>query len=276
MNFGRDFRMTIDRWIALGACVAAFISAIAAFFVVWQSSLQRKLAYKPQIVFKPLLFKYQLNTTKADIFNQIIFLEADNTTPHRTNCLVNIGLGTAIDVSVVWDYDSQKIVNLLNEAFKKEGGNKKITTYANAISIDVPTNGSDRYNYSRENKSDRIDYIPSYSQSKNPVHVVIPHTYFSLNCALLIYSLNFLSRMDKSASIITLHLTYSDIGGVQYKQVYEVRTSFHYSQSEDEYTTMYGQITFTKKREGLPKAGLTKIRKSYADFIAEHDFNKNR
>lgn len=268
--------MTIDRWIALGACIAAVISAIAAFFVVWQSSLQRKLAYKPQIVFKPLSFKYQLNTVKSDIFNKIIFLDTDNTTPHRTDCLVNIGLGTAVDVSINWNYDSQKLVNILNEAFKKEGMDKKITVYKNAISLDAPTNGADRYSYSRENNSDKIDYILSYSQNKNPVYVVIPHTYFSLNCALLIYSLRLLSRMDRSTSIITLHLKYFDIGGVQYDHEYEVRTSFNNSVSEDDNTTMYGQITFAKKRQRMPMAGLTKIRKSYADFINEHDYNKNK
>jgi hypothetical protein len=57
---------------------------------------------------------------------------------------------------------------------------------------------------------------------------------------------------------------------------YEVRTSFNNSVSEDENTTMYGQITFAKKRQRMPMAGLTKIRKSYADFINEHDYNKNR
>ena len=270
--------MTIDRWIALGACIATFTSAIAAFFVVWQSSLQRKLAYKPQIIFKPLFFKYQLNTAKADIFNKIIFLDTDNTTPHRTDCLVNIGLGTAVDVSISWNYDAKKIVNLLNEAFQKEGGNKKLTAYENLICLDVPTNtnGCDRYSYSRENDSDKIDYILSYSQNKNPVHVVIPHTYFSLNCALLMYSLSLLSRMNRTTSIITLHIKYFDIGGVQYNHEYEVRTSFNHSETKDEHTTMYGQITFVKKSERVPMVGLKKIRKSYADFISEHDFNKNK
>jgi hypothetical protein len=268
--------MTIDRWIALGACIAAFFSAIAACLVVWQSSLQRKLAYKPQIILKPLSFKYQISTVKTDIFNKIIFLDTDNTIPHKTDCLVNIGLGTAVDLSINWEYDSKKLATLLNEAFNKEAKGKKLTVYNNAISLDVPTNDFDRYSYSRENNSDKIDYVLPYNQIKNPVHVIIPHTYFSLNCALLIYSLKFLSTMQKSTSIITLHIKYLDIGGVQYNHEYEVKTSYHYSQCDGGNTTMFGQITFTKKHHRLTMTGLTKIRKSYADFMNEHDFNKNR
>ena len=267
--------MTIDRWIALGACIAAFISAIAAFFVVVLSGIQRKLAYKPQLMFKPLPFKYQLNNKKADIFNKIIFLDSDNTVPDKTNLVANIGLGTAIDVSVNWSYDPELIVKKLNSALDEDGRGITLSVYKNAIALDVPTNTPFRYDTSRIKMDDKIDYILPYNQDKNQVSILIPHAYFSIICALLIYSLKSTTRMDKSASIIGLHVKYYDIGGVPYNQIYDVKTNFHYSRSDEEYTTMYGQITFTKKHLRKTIAGLAKIRKSYVNFMNEHDFNKN-
>ena len=66
-----------------------------------------------------------------------------------------------------------------------------------------------------------------------------------------------------------------DIGGVLYNQLFEAVAEFNYSTTENEQTTLYGQLTFTKKRYGKTKEVLTRLRKSYADFMNEYDFNKN-
>lgn len=268
--------MTVDRWIALGACIAAFISAIAAFFVVAQSSLQRKLAYKPHINFKPLHFKYEANLNKHDILNPVTFTNIDSAPKNKSKCAVNIGLGTAIDVSIEWIHDSNKIVELLNEIFSKVDDGTKITTEKSIIVMDVPNDDENRYRHGRDLKSDNIDYILPYNQHPHPTDIIFPLTYLSLNCALIIYSLNILKVMNCSMSTTSLIVQHRDIGGVLYKHEYDVKIKFEKSYTKNGVVKLYGQVMFSQKQGSKTAIGLARIRKSYADFMSEHNPNKNR
>lgn len=267
--------MTPDRLIALVAAIAALVSAIAALMVVGQASLQRKLSYKPQIVFKPQSFTYKLNNNKNDIFNRVHLKRSSNTHLNKSNIAINIGLGAALDVVIHWDYEYQKSVDTINSYFSKLEKSTKISLYINELIIDNedPEIG---YQFASRYGEDFHDYILSSNQNPASTDILIPFPCISLNCAILIYSLNAEGKINRDLPKLTLAISYKDIGGSKFKEEYDIEVDFYNIVNNGDDILMNGKIIFNKIgiKEKTVK-GLEGIRKRYAELINENDFNKN-
>ncbi|MBJ9352893.1 hypothetical protein GHT41_04315 [Citrobacter koseri] len=269
--------MTIDKWIALGACIAAFISAIAALMAVKQASRQRKLSYKPQVLFKPQYFTYQINNQTKDILDQVEFDDCKNPKSTKREIVVNIGLGAALNVNIEWSYQFDSAINLLNKYFSSLNYQMKMSSFANGIELYNSYSETKRMFLMNRNK-DKLDYILSYNQNPNPTEVTIPYPALSLSCAIIIYSLKSESRIFKEAPKLTVKVKYNDIGGVFYTEEYLAKVDFStIHEKENDSLVMYGSLSFEKNNTtNKTIRRLQSIRKSYADFMNEHDFNKNR
>ncbi|MEG0716107.1 MAG: hypothetical protein RR962_18500 [Hafnia sp.] len=267
--------MTPDRVIALVAAIAALVSAIAALMVVGQASLQRKLSYKPQVVFNPQSFTYKLKNNKNDIFNRIHLKRSNNTHLNKSNLAINIGLGAALDVVIHWEYEYQKSVDTINSYFSKLERPAKISLYDNEITIDNadPEIG---YQFASRYGEDTHDYILSFNQNPAPTEILVPFPCISLNCAILIYSLSAEGKVNRDLPKLTLTISYKDIGGSKFKEEYDIEVDFYNIVNNDDDILMNGKIIFNKIgiKEKTAK-GLEGIRKRYAEFINEKDFNKN-
>ena len=267
--------MTPDRLIALVAAIAALVSAIAALMVVGQASLQRKLSYKPQVVFNPQSFTYKLNNNKNDIFNRIHLKRSNNTHLNKSNIAINIGLGAALDVVIHWEYEYQKSIDTINSYFSKLERPTKISLYDNELTIDNadPEIG---YQFASRYGEDTHDYILSFNQNPALTEILIPFPCISLNCAILIYSLSAEGKVNRDLPKLTLTISYKDIGGSKFKEEYDIEVDFYNIVNNDDDILMNGKITFNKIgiKEKTVK-GLEGIRKRYAELINENDFNKN-
>ncbi|MEG6331984.1 hypothetical protein UXP80_07335 [Enterobacter hormaechei] len=96
--------MATDSWVTIGGFVASTCSAIAAFFAVKQSVLQRTISIKPELIIKDI----ELKTIYIDksIFPCKSFdlkAEYDIDIP-----VLNIGLGTALNIKYQWVFDYNK------------------------------------------------------------------------------------------------------------------------------------------------------------------------
>ncbi len=266
--------MSLDRWIALGACVASFISAIAALLVVRQSNLQRKLSYKPQVILKNNFFEYEFNDILS-IAESIKFEKASNTNSSRSDIAINIGLGAALNIKITWIHDYNKLAIILNKYLEKL--NKKNTIKIDSGGISFLDADKNPYTFIvNKNQSEQFDYILPYNQKPSPTEIFIPSSFISLTCIAMYYSWHVEKVMNESLPELIVRIEYKDIGGESHIDEYNVRIEFHHALTNNESITFAAELCFDKKRNlsGTTRT-LEGIRKSYADFITEYNTNKN-
>lgn len=93
--------MANDSWVAIGALVTSAGSAIAAFFAVQQSYLQRKISIKPELITKDV-------EIKTIYINSPIFSckPIDSKIEYNIDIpILNIGLGAALNIKYKWIFD---------------------------------------------------------------------------------------------------------------------------------------------------------------------------
>lgn len=93
--------MANESWVAIGAFVASAGSAIAAFFAVQQSVVQRKISIKPELITKDIEIKIiYINSPifSCKPFNSKIEYNIDIP-------ILNIGLGAALNIKYKWIFD---------------------------------------------------------------------------------------------------------------------------------------------------------------------------
>ncbi|EMA8647717.1 hypothetical protein U5O48_003333 [Cronobacter turicensis] len=266
--------MSLDRWIALGACVAGFISAIAALLVIKQSNLQRKLSYKPQIVFSPQYFEYAFNN-ELSVSERIKLRSSSNEDEMRSDIAVNIGLGAALNVKISWTHDYERLATISNRYLEKANITDSLEANGDILSY-LDSNKKPKSMLVTKHRNETIDYILSYAQKPTPTKVLIPLPFIALTCRAIYYSIQSDNIIDETLPKLMLRVEYQDIGGEKYIDNYHVRIDFHHAAKKKGFIDMGAQLFFDKKRKPHRAAKLTeKVRKSYVDFIREHSYLKN-
>lgn len=266
--------MSLDRWIALGACVAGFISAIAALLVIKQSNLQRKLSYKPQIVLSPEYFEYTFDD-KLSIEERIKLRNASNEKKLRSDIAVNIGLGAALNVKISWIHDYAKLAMILNRYLEKENITDSLEINGVCLSY-LDSNKSPKSTLVTTHRTEIIDYILSYTQKPSSTEIFIPFPFIALTCRAIYYSIKAENIINEDLPKLMLKVEYQDIGGEKYIDNYHVRIGFSYAVKKNDFIEMGAQLFFDKKRNLHVITKLTeKVRKSYVDFIRAHNELKN-
>lgn len=169
----------------------------------------------------------------------------------------------------------KKSIDTINSYFSKLERPTKISLYENELTIDNadPEIG---YQFASRYGEDTHDYILSFNQNPALTEILIPFPCISLNCAILIYSLSAEGKVNRDLPKLTLTISYKDIGGSKFKEEYDIEVDFYNIVNNDDDILMNGKITFNKIgiKEKTVK-GLEGIRKRYAEFINDKDFNKN-
>ncbi|EKS6104959.1 hypothetical protein QCA88_004295 [Escherichia coli] len=267
------------------SAIAALGSTIAAVYAIKQSILQRTVSTKPQII---------IGSTTATIVHasRKIFkchVKNKHNYYYLTIPVKNIGLGTALNFNYRWNFDYRKVIDSC--------GFKEIKDHP-LFSSEKPqkrTNGK-YIHYSEDNEcknygfldqgtfktypirkiNNEVEYLIPISQDKTECTIKFPALILTLlNEMSLIdpeYKNEFLPKLDAGL----LEINYSDISGnnidVKFRCI--INTIGFKSPSETGPESTF-RIEF-HSTEPKTTTGLRKLRKSYADFINEHDFNKNR
>ncbi|ELC7204870.1 hypothetical protein [Enterobacter hormaechei] len=280
--------MATENWVTIGGFIATTASAIAAFFAVKQTMLQRIISTKPQII----IYNKEVKTKLTS--NNTFSLSFENNDFHYNIPIpiMNVGLGTALNIKYEWLFDYKKAIescgfNYISNApmitsmkkLFKDGGKYYCPTEekdSNFKYYELINNGKfNIYSITKINKE--LEYIMPVTQEKSPSIILFP----SLILLALAESKNsnntfadsfFFDVMDACKLIIK----YEDISGNNITINYNCTLQTTGFKSNSEYGAgLTFKIGFHRiHSRSMPR--LERLRKSYANFIDEVDFNKNK
>lgn len=236
------FELQIDNYISIIAGIGAFASAVAALFTIQQVKKQREASYQPDIYFgfngsKTAIIKKLAGIVTKELSFEM--LEGHNTFEIHSilHSIENIGLGTAKDIKIVWDFDFKKAFNTILET--QANGNPKIRVEmerGNTLVIRTQ-NKTMFYVWSeKENLITEYDFVLPRRDEKFVMSPSIPIEivkYFTAYCML---KYNLLLSDEKYADLfheefetfppLKVHVVYKDIGNKTYAKNFRVHLTF--------------------------------------------------
>ncbi|PSM60516.1 hypothetical protein C3K52_20420 [Citrobacter freundii] len=279
--------MAAESWVTIGGFFATTASAIAAFFAVKQTMLQRTISTKPQIIINNQEVKaiHTLDNTFA------LKIEENEFYFDIPIIIKNVGLGTALNIKYNWSFDYQKHI--------KKCGFKEIDEDPVFSPIKTRSDEWDKhYHFSNDENSSyeyykfirnqklnhygikkehcELEYIMPVTQESSPSKIEFPSLIMLLLTEYLYSVKTFDGTIFDELDAGQLHIRYEDISGNKNKIIFNctIQLMSYQSKSENGPRSTF-RIEFNRIHSGS-KLGLQRIRKSYADFISEHDFNKNK
>lgn len=210
--------MGIDKSFELGSYIATIFSAATAFFAIRQSIMQRKLSIKPQLLIKRI--EISAENMEKNRFSTEPFRGADLTFSHPT--IINTGPGTALNITIRWEYPYLSKMNLLRGYYTKSNRNLKLDLNINdKLGVECLEIDTGDIILHPIKKKDFIDFIIPINLAHNEYKLQIPTSIYKLmvNEAMILPNLK-----NKAFNIIegpALHMDYTDIEGKRYSQKYK-------------------------------------------------------
>ena len=266
--------MVEPSWVGLGGLAASILSALAAYLAIRQTMLQRKASLKPQLIINNLEIKD--NLLSKNNFTSKPFEKTSIDDLHPT--LVNAGSGAALNVTTEWSYpQSQKLswlINKLQVINQSKSLEYKVIDFRNITAYRVD-GGLENVIYPQRG-NEQINYILPLNVEKGPKKITIP----PLILCILLNETNFRmlinSKLDKRIEGPSLRITYYDVEGKRF----EINYITNYIVKEVSFTattnTYSGTLSFEVIKNNRTSRVLKRIRKSYADYMEEHDYNKTK
>ncbi|HIH8992517.1 TPA: hypothetical protein ACYUTG_005330 [Klebsiella pneumoniae] len=262
----------IDKILSYASSFGTFISAIAALYAIWLTIFQRRISYRPILIIKDFYTQ-----TSTENFNGFDFEvpEQEGNLPIEIN---NIGLGTAVSLKYHWEYDVEKGIeqyqSLFKDTFSKGDDSFVLYRKNSGFNFDV---GKTTYYYPNRTISYTIDFLLPYNSKSTNTLLDLPPLPIkiieNINFLTIFNNKNYNARINGP----TLIVEFQDIEGKIKINKWDTYLEKHYSSitTTGDLECNYA-LRFTPRPHGWTQRKLQKIRKSYADFINEHDFNKNR
>lgn len=274
--------MTLDRWIAVVSSIAAMISAFLAACGIYQAIMQRRSMYRPQII--PQNFHFKGKCTLKNNFELDIII--GNIYNERKVNVINPGLGAAVNVEYKWSFNHQEFAVHLQQRLSRLNP------------VDGPDDPSRfLFNHHFEESDDDLIFY-SRNTIKLMPHVINKKSEF-IQCFLpysvektgtelkyqtlsLVFLMNDLMLNLKEQVPIykvngpKLEIKYQDIGGKHIVDIFETEVTLVESTTFKGLIDYQASFAFKKVKKRWTTAVLQRFRKSYVNFINEHDFNKNR
>lgn len=278
--------MSEPSWISVGGLVASVFSALAAYLAIRQTIIQRRIANKVQIITSTShVIIRQKEGLKKIVLSKLL------TTKNTKLEILNVGLGPALKFNYQWVFDFDKYFSLygikkLNSKFNYKTEEYQLAEPADEYSYlyhihenkitAVSILGHYEVSfYGYTEKHDDVKYILPWSVKKEGENITIPSLMVSLLSSYMLSQ----ARSDHSSPLFVegprLIISYEDLNGIKNKTEYESTYRINSLSFKDADI----EATFTLSLSQGPSrtaSALQKIRKSYADFMNEHDFNKNR
>lgn len=210
--------MGIDKSFELGSYIATIFSAATAFFAIRQSISQRKQSIKPQLLIKRVeIIAGNINKNK---FSPSPFKDSDLTLLQPT--IVNTGLGSALNITMKWDYPYDAKMKWLKECYKSINKEAKLEHEINN-KLGVPCleiNTGEVILYPLTN-TELIDFIAPINVDKNECRTKAPFSILNLMINEAMTTLHIETKLKKSIEGPTLHIAYTDVEGKKYTMRYK-------------------------------------------------------
>lgn len=216
--------MDIDRIIALVSSLGTFIASILVFVTIIEMKKQRLNSTAPDLIFREKIFSIFYDESKNIFVWSDQSLDKFNTgnkhhvrIPYLPLEIVNVGLGTAKNIEVKWEYDAKDLIRKIN----KEDISSLYNIDYNYKSIMInKSKGALLLHHSTELICEEEHLLPCHLYS-DTISVLIPSTYLYL-INTLFYMLtenNFGqgSLMLENSPNLSATISYEDICGTKYK-----------------------------------------------------------
>ncbi|EMN5323320.1 hypothetical protein [Enterobacter hormaechei] len=262
----------LDKILSYASSFGTFVSAVAALYAIWLTIFQRRISYRPNIIIRDVLIN-----SKKDKFDGFDLDENTALIGVKVE-LNNIGLGTAISVKYSWEYEFEKELKkydaLFFEKFNKKDDSFDFDYNNGLISFKKERSG---YFYPGLNIVRDIDFILPHNISKESTMLEIPYA-----ALLLLTNISYLIILNRHNFNKTVHgpkliVVFQDIEGNTIRNEWTSKLQIGHSSfsSDNDVKTSYS-LRFSPTSMGSSLRRLQKIRKSYTDFMNEHNFNKNK
>lgn len=272
--------MTLDRWIAVISSIAAMTSAFLAACGIYQAIMQRRTMYKPQII--PQNFNFKGKCTLKNNFEPNI-LHGNMYNSLSINVL-NPGLGAAVNIEYKWIFNHQEFATYLQQRLSKLNPVDGPDDPARYLFKHYFNESDDNIIFYSRNiqrlNSHIINKENEYIQCFLPYSVEKTGSDLKFQTLALVFLMNDLMlNLKKHIAVYkvkgpTLELRYQDIGGKHIVDVFETEVALLDSETFGELIYYQANFVFKKEKKKRTIAVLQRIRKSYVDFMNEHDFNK--
>ncbi|BBV49931.1 MULTISPECIES: hypothetical protein [Citrobacter] len=267
---------TSDVILSILTALGTMGSAVAAFLAVKQTIKQRKIAVTPQLVIND----YQVRSREIydDSFN-LFPGSAEYFSEHKPE-IINAGSGVALNVSVTIEFDFLSRMTFfssnqykLNEKYSFEfEDHSSIKDHK----VQILITGSQTNILKEADTVINLGYITPYKNNSTTTKLKLSPFYFDvlLNEILFTYKLN--NGLAKPIDGPLFKLKYNDIDGNKYEINYKSRLVVHNATQKLNRVSFRCLLEFETSHSSWTERRLQRIRKSYADFMNEHDFNKNK
>lgn len=252
-------------------------SAIAAFLAIRQTIKQRKIAVTPQLVINN--YQVRSNEINNDAFS-LFPLPIEHFLENRPE-LINAGSGVALNVSLKIKFDYLSKMNFfaenqfkINKKYKFEfedfssEKDHKITILITGFQTSIKKEAETTLN---------IGYITPHN-TNNSVATKIPLSlfYFEIMLNELIFKHKLIGDIIEPIHGPSFTIEYYDIDGNKYESNYKSKLVVYNKSERANKISFKCMLEFHTNHTNWTQRRLRKIRKSYADFMAEHDYNKNK
>lgn len=252
-------------------------SAIAAFLAVKQTIKQRKIAVTPQLVIN----NYQIRSNEINDNSFSLFpISTDYFSKNKPE-IINAGSGVALNVSVSIEFDffsrmaffSSNQCKLDESYHFKFEDRSSVKDHKARVLITVAQT-------SILKEADTVincGYITPYNNNNSTTTKLTLSPFYLdvlLNEVLFNYKLN--NNIAKSIDGPIFKLKYNDIDGNKYEVIYKSRLAVHNSTQRLNRVSFRCMLEFETSHSSWTGRRLQRIRKSYADYMEEHDYNKNK
>ncbi|HCB1457419.1 TPA: hypothetical protein MYP51_001401 [Citrobacter farmeri] len=279
--------MAAESWVTIGGFIATTASAVAAFFAVKQTMLQRTILTKPQLIINSQEVKtlhtsdsiFRLKFENTDFYNDIPIT------------IKNVGLGTALNINYNWTFDYKNTAkrsdiieinqNKMHALLKKQSqtGERYFELSddkeSDFVYFQFYRYGISKY-YGIKREHKELEYIMPVTQENTPSKIEFPALIL-----LLLSEMAFSETASHDAFFDVmdagqLNIKYEDISGN--KKTIRFRCTLQLirfqSKTENGPSSTF-RIEFNRIHSES-RLGLQRLRKSYADFMNKYNFNKNK
>ena len=252
-------------------------SAAAAFLAVKQTIKQRKIAVTPQLVIND----YQVRSREIydDSFS-LLPCSAEYHSAHKPE-IINAGSGVALNVSVTIEFDflsrmqffstNQQYLNTKHPLFFTDlsvSADKKVKILLTGNHTGMLKEAETVFN---------LGYITPYSNNNSTTtKLKISPFYFDILLNEVLFNYKLKDGLTDSIDGPIFNIKYNDIDGNKYETEYKSKLSVNNITSNLNRVSFRCMLEFKASHSSWTQRRLQRIRKSYADFITEHDFNKNK
>ncbi|HED2995399.1 TPA: hypothetical protein R4Z75_001489 [Citrobacter freundii] len=266
--------MADSSWVDVGGFIASACSALAAYLAIRQTINQRKISIKPQLIIN----NFEIRENKLSKNNYTASPLANVDTSHLGPTIINAGLGSALNVMVEWSYPQEDKLIWLKDNLIKISKNFSINYIVSKNSKFESYNiiGGGSTTLAKIMRYDGFNYILPLSIEKKTECLKIPP--LIVNTMLNEANFIMLTKGKISNGILgpTLRVVYHDVEGKAFSIKYESRFIVKEIIANIHHNNYIGSLCFEVVNQKRTPHVLKRIRKSYADFISEHDFNKNK